>query len=236
MKFFFEPGLGSFTSLIGLLELACKFLDIPENPYQAKREHIRECLKAVEEQKQQLFQLVNDATEILDSIIQEPKFNHAKALQFDNVVRQANDVIESCKDYLDTAMETIDELTTNMTIFKWCSRGLRLTGWGLTCYGIYHFTPSSTLDTLTSYVPTRQMDLIGKICLDSRFNFVSKATAYAVSWYMWMSLFPSGAYTFHDSLASLKCQHLRLTQGLNNLKRRLKTAQDVMDGARAHKA
>lgn len=223
----FETGLGSFTSLIGLLELACKFLDFPENPYQAKREHIRECLKAVEEQKQQLFQLVNDATEILDSIIQEPKFNHAKALQFDNVVRQANDVIESCKDYLDTAMETIEELTTNMTIFKWCSRGLRFTGWGLTCYGIYHFTPSSTLDTLTSYVPTRPMGLIGTI---------SKATAYALSGYMWMSLFPSGAYTFHDSLASLKCQHLRLTQELNNLKRRLKTAQDVMDGARACKA
>ena len=208
----------------GLLEAFCKAFDIPKHLYRAKQDHISECLKAVKSREQELSQLVGGAAQILQSVFKEPTFDHAKALEFDNIVKQANNVIESCEENLDTAMKTIEELTTKMTIFKWCSRGLFLTGWGLACYGIYHFTPSSTLDTLASYVPTRQLDLIGKICLNSKFSIASKATACAVSCYMWMSLFPRHTYsTFNNSLEDLGNRHFRLTNSLKHLEKTLRT-------------
>ena len=222
--YFSKLGLGSFTSSIGLLEILCKAFDIPKNLYRAKQDHISECLKAVKSQEQELSKLVGSAAQILNSVFKETKFDHTKALQFDNVVKQANNVIESCEENLDTAMKTIEELTTKMTIFKWCSRGLFFTGWGLACYGIYHFTPSWGLDTLASYVPTSRLKLIEKICLDSKFSIASKATACAVSCYICMSWFPRHNYsTFHNSLGDLRNRHFRLTNKLKHLKKKLTT-------------
>ena len=121
-------------------------------------------------------------------------------------------------------MKTIEELTTKMTIFKWCSRGLFFTGWGLACYGIYHFTPSSKLDTLASYVPTRQLELIERICSGSKFSIASKATVCAVSCYMWMSFFPRHTYsTFQNSLEDLQNRHVMLTNELKHLEKTLRT-------------
>lgn len=228
--------LGSHASFVGLLELACKFLDVPENPYKAKREHISACLSDIEDQKQQLSELLSQACNILRDIIREKEFDHDKASEFDNIVKQANDVIKSCKGLLATAEETIEKLTSYMNIMKWFSRGVRFAGFGLTCYGLYHMTPSSSsLDTLANYVTPNQLDLIQKVCFDSKLNVLAMVAACTASGYMWLSLYPSRAYAFHDSLAGLGYKHLRLTKELQSLGRRLNTAVDVMDGVRRTK-
>ena len=206
-----------------MLELACKFLDLPENPYVAKREHVRECLRQVEEQKEEVFELIEKACEILLEITEDPHVNQSKAVQFNSIVRQADVLIESCNEFLSLADKTIDELEEIMSTMKIFSRVVRFAGFGVTCFGLYRMKlPSSTVGTLASYIPSTASSLIKN--LGPGMKYFTFATACAVSGYAWLSLFPSKVSGFLDDLEELKLKHERLTLEINRLDRRLKNA------------
>ncbi|XP_028398248.1 uncharacterized protein LOC114521874 [Dendronephthya gigantea] len=200
-------GLGSFPCRVGLLELACKFLDLPENPYAAKREHVKECLRQVEEQKEEVFELIEKACKILEEITRDPQVNQSKAAEFNSTVRQANVLIDSCNDFLSLADKTIDELIQIMRTMKIFSRVLRFAGFGITCLGLYQMRPAN---------PAMKY-----------FTFAT-ATAVAAG-YGWLSLFPSKVYGFLDDLEKFKFKHARLTLEINRLDRRLKNAVKDFD-------
>lgn len=219
---------GSYLSHVGLLELVCKFLDLPENPYKAKREHIKECLKEVEEQKQKAIEHVEKACDLLQDITNEPQFNHNKAAEFNTAVRHANDAITSCKDFLNDAEETMDELLKIMSTMKTFSRFLRLGGFGVTCYTLYHMSPStSTVDSLATYAPPTAINLLRKLALNPGLRYGGFAATCAFAGYAWLSLFPSKAYAFRDDLEELKLKHKRLTRALQRLEQRLKTVKEA---------
>ena len=221
--YLFFLALGSHTCLVGLLELASKSLDVTENAYNAERKHVKECLEEVEEQKKIVFGLVNDACRILQEITREPRFNYAKAIEFDNIVGQANVIIESCGEFLSSAKATIDKLMKNPKMMKIMSRLARVTGIGVTCYGLYHMTPtSSSLDSLANVVPPTGLSVIKKLFFSSKLNYIGLAGACAFSAYAWLSLYPRRAYTMRDDLVDLKSRHERLTIGLKLLDERLK--------------
>ena len=210
-----------------MLELACKFLDLPENPYKAKREHVKECLKDAEEQKQNVFELVEKACDLLQQITREPEFNQRKAAEFNSTVRQANVFIESCKDLLTDAEETIDELMRIMSTMKHFSRLLRIAGFGATCYGLYHMCPStSTVDSLATYIPPTGLTLMRGLVLNRGVKAVGFVGSCAVAGYGWLSLFPSRAYAFRNDLEELKLKHKRLTLALHRLENRLKIVNE----------
>ncbi len=222
---FFILEFGAYTCHVGLLELACKFLDLPENPYKAKREHVKECLKEVEEQKQRAFELVEKACDLLQEITHEPHFNHNKAAEFNSTVRQANVFIASCKDWLSDAEETINELMKIMSTMKIFSRILRLAGFGATCYGLYRMSPStSTVDSLATYIPGPT--IIRTLVSNPGLKYIGLAASCTVAGYGWLSLFPSRAYAFRDDLEELQLKHNRLTRALQNLEHRLKIVNE----------
>lgn len=68
-------GFGSYTCFVSLLERACTLLDLPESLYNAKRQHIKECLKEVEEKKKRVFQLVEKTCDLLQDITNDPQLN-----------------------------------------------------------------------------------------------------------------------------------------------------------------
>ena len=218
---------GSYLSHVGLLELVCKFLDLPENPYKAKRDHIKECLKEVEEQNQKAIEHVEKACDLLQEITNEPQFNHNKADEFNTAVRHANVSITSCKDFLNDAEETMDELLKIMSTMKAFSRFLRLGGFGVTCYTLYHMSPStSTVDSLATYVPPTAINLLRNLALNPGLKYGGFAAACAFAGYAWLSLFPSKAYAFRDDLEELKLKHKRLTRALQRLEQRLKNMSE----------
>ena len=226
---FYILELGSHTCFVGLLELVCKFLDMPDNPYQAKREHVKECLKEAEEKQPEVSELVEKACNIMQEIVKEPELNPLKADEFNSTVGQANVIIESCKDLLSDAEETIDELMKIMSTMKYFSRGLRIAGFGLTCYGIYHMSPSSsTVDSLASYMPQTGATIFRKLALNGGLKTVGLAASCAMAGYAWLSLFPSKAYLFRADLEELKLKHKRLTKALKHLERKLDLFNNVV--------
>ena len=200
---------------------------MPENPYNAKREHVKECLNVVEEKKQKVYDLVEKACDLLQEITNDPQFNRAKAAQFNSTVRQADVMIASCKTALSDAEETIDELTKIMSTMKVFSRLLRFAGFGMTCYTMYHMSPStSTVDSLASYVPSTGLSLLRKFVLNRGLKYAGFGTFCVVAGYSWLSFFPSRAYAFRDDLEELKLQHKRFTNDLTELEERLKIANE----------
>jgi hypothetical protein len=127
----------------------------------------------------------------MQEIIRDDKFNHNKAAAFNSTVRQANTIIESCKDLLSNAEKTIDELMQNMSTIKIASRLFRFVGFGVTCYGLYHMSPSSsTVDSLASYIPPTGLTLMRGLVLNRGVKFVGFAATCAVAGCAWLSLFP----------------------------------------------
>ena len=221
--------LGSYAYFVSLLELVSKSLDLPENLYTAKREHIKECLKEVEENKQKLFELVETACDILQEITRDDKFNQRKADAFNSTVRQANVIVESCKDLLSDAEETIDELMKIMSTMKTVSRSIRFAGFGVTIYMLYQMSNStSTVDSLASYIPQAVLTLIWELVGNFRLKHIGFAALCAVAGYAWLSLFPSRAYAFRDDLEDLKLKHKRLTHALRGLEKRLEAATEYV--------
>ena len=214
---FHIAGIGNHTCFVGLLELVCKFLDVPENPYKAKHEDVKECLKQVENQQEKVSELVEKACDILLEIIREPQLHRAKAAEFNFTVRQANVIIESCQKLLSHAQQVVDELITIMSTKKGLSRFARLVGFGVTCYGFFHMSPfASIVDSLASYV------------LPTAINpqYVGFTAACACAGYFWLSLFPSKVYAFQTDLVGLKMKHERLKLTLDGLEKRLKVAKE----------
>lgn len=93
-----------------MLELACKFLDVPDDPYPAEREYITGCLTETEKQKQRIFRIIEDAGDILKTIIETENLNVTEMMQFDNVLREARLEMDSCRRRLDGAKQKIVEL------------------------------------------------------------------------------------------------------------------------------
>lgn len=229
---FFFLALGSHTTLVGLLELACKVLDLPENAYKAKQEHIKECLKEFEVQKENVFTLVEKACDLMEKITSETSDYRRKAseIEFNRIVRQANVIIESCKDFLSDADETIEELIKITSVLKNFSRVLRFLGWGATCYTAYKITYSSpSVDSLANSIPSTGLSLLRKLAIGSGLKGVSFATVCVASGYAWLSFLPSRVFTFRNDLENLKLKHRRLKKALHHLERRLKSAVDEVN-------
>ena len=83
-----------------------------EDPFRVQRDFIIECLRDIDEQKERILQLVDEACEILKAIIDTETVDILKGMHFDNVVRQARVQIKSCRRRLDTAEQKICQLST----------------------------------------------------------------------------------------------------------------------------
>ena len=163
----------------------------------------------------------------MQEIIRDDKINHNKAAAFNSTVRQANTIIESCKDFLSNAEKNIDELMQNTSTIKIASRLLRFAGFGATCYGLYHMSPSeSTVDSLATYIPPTGLTLMRGLILNRGVKFAVGFATCAVAGCAWLSLFPSRAYTFRDDVVKLKLKHELLTCSLRGLERRLEVASE----------
>ena len=217
-------GFGSYTYLVSLLGRACKFLDLPENLYNAKRKHVKECLKEVEEKRKRVFELVEQACDLLQDITNEPQLNVGKTAQFNCNVKQANVIIESCRKMLSSAEETISELTKIADVIKWFSRAVRLVGFGVTCCFLYHMIPSTTthVHSLATYLTPTTLSFIEKFIPIRCLKYVSFATSCAVAGYSWLTLFQKKEHAFRNHVEKLKLRHKRLEMSLHELEDRLK--------------
>ena len=185
----------------------------------------------VEENKTKVSELVKMACDLLQEIIKEPQFNRRKAAQFNSTVRQANVLIESCRDMLTEVETTMNELTSNVNTIKWSSRLLRITGLLSTWYGIYYMSPStSTVDSPTGYVPSTGLTFLRKFALNRGLKYVGLGALCAVAGYGWLALYPSRAYAFRDDLKEIKLKHRRFCKAFHGLEKQLKTAnQDFIE-------
>ena len=209
-----------------MLELAAKSLDLPNNLYNAKRQHIEECLKEVEDKKESLSQLVANACDLLQDIANEPELNVGKTTQFDNNVMQANAIIKSSMEMLSSAGETIDELMKVVHAIKMLSRALRFVGFGVTCYLLYHAPSTSTFKSLATYFPPTALSLVENFIPIDDLKNVSFAALCAGAGYSWLAWFPNKAYAFRDHLEELKLKHKRLKISLHELENRFKILHD----------
>ena len=151
-------------------------------------------------------QLVDEAGEILKAIIDDEGVDQRKGVQFDNIVREAQLEIRACRRRLDSIEESINKLSTKMSTIKWFSRAFRFAGLSFTCYWLYQRYKQSDF-----FLP-----LFGG----------SSVVAGA----MWLSIYPSETYKFHNSLSELNLKHSELTDKLENLRERLNGAKDYNDG------
>ena len=219
--------IGSHICSVGLLELVCKFLDVPENPYKAEQEHVKKCLKQVENQLEEISEREKKACGILQEIIREPQLLYsAKAVEFNFTVEQANVIIESCQKVLAHAQKVVDKLFTTMSIKKGLSRLSRLAGFGVTCYWLYNMsTFTSTMDSLASNVLPTAINLLKEIAHITGLQYVAFPAACAFAGYGWLSLYPSKVYAFQADLRGFKLEHERLKFALDGLEKKLKIHQ-----------
>ena len=122
--------LANHANRFAIMELVCAYFNTPEDPFPGQRQYIIECHEDVKIQQEQISTLVEQASNLLNEILQNKEIDYIKGRQFDNVIREARVQIESCKRRLDGAEEAIFELAEKMNTVKWTSRGLRATGMG----------------------------------------------------------------------------------------------------------
>ena len=193
-----------------MLELACKFLDVPKNPYPAEREYISGSLAEIDRQKRAIYEILRESGEILRKIIDDDEFDINKGALFDNCLRKAELEIEICQRRLDGAKNTTVQLMQKMRLVKWFSRAVRVLGIVLTWYFVYHKYTDSTI--------TLPVMLLG----------------FLVSAMVWLSFFPNNAYGFYETLSKMNVKHRLLSEGLDTIKERLKSTADhkdkVLDG------
>ena len=120
--------LGNHAHLFAMMELACACLNTPEDPFPGQRQYIVQCLEDVKMQQEQIASLVEQASGLMNEILQHEEVDYLKGRQFDNVVREARVLIESCKRRLNGAEQAIAELSQKMSSVKLASRALRATG------------------------------------------------------------------------------------------------------------
>ena len=188
-----------------MLELACKFLDVPKNPYAAEREYISGTLAEVDGQKKVIYQMLREAGEILREIIDDDKFDITKGMQFDNSVRKAELEIHFCQGRLDGAKKMTVQLMQKTRSVKWFSRAVRAVGIAITWYFVYYKYKDSTI--------TMPVMLMG----------------FLVTAMLWLSFFPTNAYGLYEALSKLNVQHRLLSEGLDSINKRLKSTADHKD-------
>jgi hypothetical protein len=108
--------------------LACACLNTPEDPFPGQRQYIVQCLEDDKLQQEQIASLVEQASGLMNEILQHEEVDYLKGRQFDNVVREARVLIESCKRRLIGAEQAISELSQKMSSVNWASRALGATG------------------------------------------------------------------------------------------------------------
>ncbi|XP_028398224.1 uncharacterized protein LOC114521856 [Dendronephthya gigantea] len=197
--------LGSQASLFSMLELACKFLDVPKNPYPAEREYISGTLAEVHDQKQSIYKILREAGETLRRIIDDDTFDISKGMQFDNDVRKVELEIQFCQRRLDGAKKMTVQLMQKMQSVKWFSRAVRAVGILITLYFAYYKYQNSTI------------------------AFPIILLGFFVSVIMWLSFFPSNAYGFYEALSKLEAKHRLLDEGLDTINERLRSTTDHKD-------
>ena len=126
--------LANHAHLFAIMELACACLDTEEDPFPGQRQYIVQCFQDVKTQQEQIGSLVEQASAVLNEILQEEEVDYVKGRQFDNIVREARVQIESCRRRLNGAEQAISELSQKMSTVKWASRGIRATGMGVILY------------------------------------------------------------------------------------------------------
>ena len=185
-----------------MLEVACRFLDVPKNPYPAEREYISGSLAAVDEQKRAIYEMLREAGELLRNIIDDDKFDISKGLQFDNSVRKIELEIQFCQRRLDGAKKTTVQLMQKMGSVKWFSRVVRAVGIAITWYFVYYKYKDSTI--------AMPVMLLG----------------FLISAMLWMSFFPRNSYGLYEALSKLHVKHRLLSEGLDTIKERLRSTAD----------
>ncbi|CAB4044109.1 Hypothetical predicted protein, partial [Paramuricea clavata] len=119
--------LGNHAHLFAIMELACACLNTPEDPFPGQRQYIVQCHEDVKMQQEQIASLVEQASGLMNEILQHKEVDYLKGRQFDNVVREATVLIESCKRRLNGAEQAISELSQKMSSVNWASRAIRAT-------------------------------------------------------------------------------------------------------------
>ena len=191
--------------MIGMLEFACKFLDVPKDPYPGEREYITGTLAEVENQKGRIVEILRDAGEILRSIIDDETFDIAKGKRFDDDIRKAELEIQFCQRRLDGAKKIMVQLMQKLRSVKWFSRAVRFLGIAISWYFMYYKYKDSSIAS--------PMMLLG----------------FLLSAILWLAFFPSNAYAFYDNLSKLDAQHRLLSEGLGEINKRLKSTADHKD-------
>ncbi|XP_046840212.1 uncharacterized protein LOC124434366 [Xenia sp. Carnegie-2017] len=213
--------LGSQTLTIKLLEVISDNLDIPGNLYSAKREYAEECLRLVEEKYYPTLDVIEKASDLLVELTRD--FEPHKVDIFNSYVGRAQLEIQLCRDFLDEAKTAIDELMEKVSIVKYVSRGVRLLGWGVTCYSLYRITSStSKLEDLANYVVPLRSAAVKKLILR-----LPLLAGYAISGYLWLSSFrPKRAYELRENLEKMQYKHSFFMMQLKYLDRRLELLQN----------
>lgn len=188
-----------------MLEFAFKFLDVPDDPYPAEREYIKGCLTETENQKQRIFRITKEASDILKDIIDAESLDISKGEQFDNVLRKASLEIDSCERRLKGAKEMIGKLMWKMKALKWFSRSVRAVGLGVSCLFFYKNYRDSTMSLFYT--------IVGCIA----------------SCVVWLSLFPQRAYALYKDLGVLDVKHRLLAEKLQDIHERLDSSTDHRD-------
>ena len=220
---YFVIVLGSQTFNIHLLRILAENLDVSGNLYSVKSEHAEECLREVEEKYFPTLALIDEASDLLKEIAKDSKNSEdhkaKKINKFNSHVARAQLDIQLCRDFLDEAKTSIDELMEKVSIVKYVSRGVRFLGWGVTCYSLYRFVSSTSKleDLANSFVPLRYAAV-------KRLGFpLSLFAGCAISGYLWLScLRPRRAYELRENLEKMKEKHKRLVKKINHLDQRLK--------------
>lgn len=202
---FFSQELGKQVSVFEMLELASKFLDVPENPYPAEREYISGSLAEVDEQRRTIFEILHDASDVLRRIIDDETFDITKGEQFDYTIKKAELEIQICQRRLDGAKEMMTQLMQRMRSVKWFSRAVRAVGMAITWYFVYSKYQDSTISLAIL--------LLGLF----------------VTALLWLSFFPGNAYAFYDALSKLDAQQRLLSDGLDEINERVMSVAEHKD-------
>ncbi|XP_046840280.1 uncharacterized protein LOC124434430 [Xenia sp. Carnegie-2017] len=174
--------------------------------------------------EEKILDLINEASDLLKEIANDsknPEDPIAKKInKFNSHVARAQLEIQLCRDFLDEAKTSIDEMMEKVNTVKYLSRGVRLLGCGVTWYSLYRILSSTSKpEDLASYVvPSAAVKRLG-------FPLPPLAGC-EISGYLWLScLRPRRAYELRENLEKMKEKHKRLEMELNYLDRRLKLLQ-----------
>ena len=110
------------------MELACEFLNTLDDPFPGQRQYIVQCNEDVRTQQERIVSLVEQARELLQEMVEEEEVDYLQGRRFDNIVREANDEIETCRRRVTRAKQAISELAQKMATVKWTSRAIRAAG------------------------------------------------------------------------------------------------------------